>query len=82
MSFLVSRILGDEVEIFASDDEGSVHFRGHDGTGKDTAADGDLAGEGAFLVYNTPVRIRYRAKNLPQCALYRCMSLRWHFSAS
>lgn len=47
---LVSGVLGDEVEVFAADDEGSVHLGGDDGAGKDTAADGDLAGEGALLV--------------------------------
>lgn len=50
MSFLVSRVLGDEVKVFASNDEGSVHLRGDNGTGQDAAADRDHAGEGTFLV--------------------------------
>ena len=48
---LVSRIFGDEMEVFTTDDKRAVHFRGHDGPSEDAAADGDLAGEGAFLVY-------------------------------
>ena len=30
MSLLVSGVLGDEVEVFAADDKGSVHFGGDD----------------------------------------------------
>ena len=52
MSLLVSRVFGDEVEVFAADDEGTVHFRGDDGAGQDTTADRDEAGEGALLVYS------------------------------
>jgi hypothetical protein len=51
VSLLVSRVLGDEVKVFAADDQGSVHFRGDDGAGEDTASDGDQAGEGTFLVW-------------------------------
>ena len=50
MPFLVSRIFGDEMQVFPTDDERAVHFGRHDGAGEDAAADGDLAGEGAFLV--------------------------------
>ena len=39
MSLLVSSILGNEMEIFATDDDGSVHLGGDDGSGKDTATD-------------------------------------------
>ena len=38
------------MEIFAADDESSVHFGGDNSPGKDTAADGDFACERAFLV--------------------------------
>lgn len=51
MSLLVTRVLGDEVEVLSSDNEGSVHLGGNDGAGQDTATDGDGAGEGALLVY-------------------------------
>lgn len=52
MSLLVTRVLGDEVEVLSSDDDGSVHLGGNDGAGQDTATDGDETGEGALLVYN------------------------------
>jgi hypothetical protein len=47
---LVSGVLGDEVEILATDDESTVHLGGDDGSGQDTATDRDIAGEGALLV--------------------------------
>ena len=47
---LVTVVLGDVVEVFAADDQGTVHLGGDDGTGQDTAADGDETGEGALLV--------------------------------
>lgn len=50
VSFLVSGILGNEMEVFTPDYESSVHFRRYNGTGQDTPADGDLTGEGTFLV--------------------------------
>lgn len=51
VSFLVSRILGNEMEVFTPDDECSVHFRRHNGASQDTPADGDLTSEWTFLVY-------------------------------
>ena len=50
VSLLVSGVLGDEVEVFSSDDDGTVHFRRDDSSGQDAAADRDHAGEGALLV--------------------------------
>lgn len=50
MPLLVTVVLGDEVEVWATDDEGSVHLGGDDGSGEDTSTDGDLTGERAFLV--------------------------------
>lgn len=50
VALLVTVVLGDEVKVLATDDDGAVHLGGNDGTGQDTAADGDLAGEGALLV--------------------------------
>ena len=47
----VSGVLGDEVEVFAADDDGTMHFCGDDGAGEDAATDGNHTGEGAFLVY-------------------------------
>jgi len=50
VALLVTVVLGDEVEVLAADDDGSVHLGGNDGAGQDTATDGDLASEGALLV--------------------------------
>ena len=50
VALLVTVVLGDEVEVLATDDEGTVHLGRDNGTGQDTATDGDLAGEGALLV--------------------------------
>ena len=47
---LVTGVLGDEVKVLAADDESAVHLGGDDGSGQDTAADRDLADEGALLV--------------------------------
>ena len=51
MSLLVSCIFRDEVQIFSSDDQGSVHFCGDDFAGEDSTAYRDHAGERTFLVY-------------------------------
>jgi len=50
VSLLVSGVLGDEVEIFSAHNDGSVHLGRDDGTGQDTASNGNQAGEWAFLV--------------------------------
>lgn len=50
MSLLVTGVLGNEVEVLATDDDGTVHLGGHNGAGQDTATDGDETGEGALLV--------------------------------
>lgn len=50
VALLVSVVLGDEVQVFAADDKSTVHLGGHNGSGQDTATDGDLANEGALLV--------------------------------
>jgi hypothetical protein len=41
VSLLITGVLGDEVKIFAADDESSVHLGGNNGAGKDAATDGD-----------------------------------------
>lgn len=51
VSLLVSGVLRDELEVLASDDNGSVHLGGNDGAGQDTATNRDETGEGALLVY-------------------------------
>ena len=50
VALLVTRVLWDEVEVFATDDDGAVHLGGDDGAGEDTATDGDESSEGALLV--------------------------------
>lgn len=50
VALLVTCVLGDEVKVLAADDEGTVHLGGNDGTGQDTATDGDETSEGALLV--------------------------------
>jgi hypothetical protein len=39
VSLLVSGVLGDEVEVFSSDDDGSVHFGRNNSAGQDAASD-------------------------------------------
>ena len=50
VALLVTGVLGDEVEVLAADDEGTVHLGRDDGTGEDTATNGDETSEGALLV--------------------------------
>ena len=50
MSFFVSVVLGNVVEVISSDDDGSLHLGGDADTLEDSASDGDVAGEGAFLI--------------------------------
>ena len=56
MSLLISGVFWNEVEVFAANDEGSVHFGGNDGACEDTATDRDFTGERAFLVCKQRVR--------------------------
>jgi hypothetical protein len=57
MSLLVTSVLGDEVEVFSTDDEGSMHFGGDDSAGEDATTDRYHAGEGTFLVCVVGLRI-------------------------
>lgn len=50
VSLLVSVVFGDKVEVVSSDDDGSVHFGGHDSTGQDLASDGNVSDPWALLV--------------------------------
>ena len=50
VSLLVSGVLGDEVKVFAADDQGSVHLGRDHSAGEDTASDRDHTSEWAFLV--------------------------------
>lgn len=51
MALLVTGILGNEVKVLSSDDDGSVHLGGNNGAGQDAAADRDESSERALLVY-------------------------------
>lgn len=51
MPLLVTVVLGDVVEVFTADDDGTVHLGRDDTAGQDTATDGDKTGEGALLVW-------------------------------
>ncbi len=51
MPLLIPGIFLDKMKIFAANDESAVHFGRDDSSGEDTAADGDFAGEWAFLVW-------------------------------
>lgn len=55
VSLLVTVVLGDVVEVFTADDDGTVHLGGDDTAGQDTATDGNQTGEGALLVCSISV---------------------------
>ena len=66
VALLVTGVLGNEVKVFTADDDRPVHLGRHDGAGEDTAADRDLAGEGALLVCKGKiVKNVHRAVQLP-----------------
>lgn len=50
VSLLITRVLGDKMQVLSSDDDGAVHLGGNDGTGQDTATDRDETSERALLV--------------------------------
>jgi hypothetical protein len=64
VSLLISGVLGNEVEVFSSDDQGSVHLGGNDFASEDTASDGNHAGERAFLVCRKMRIVRFRSIQL------------------
>lgn len=47
---LVTRVLGHEVEVLPSDDDGAGHLGRHNLAGEDATTDRDLSGERALLV--------------------------------
>jgi hypothetical protein len=64
VSLLVSRVLGNKVEVFPSNDERSVHFGRDDGAGQNTAADGDKTGKWTLLICTHYMSARYIASKL------------------
>jgi hypothetical protein len=77
VSLLVTSIFGNEMEVFAADDQRAVHLRRNDGASEDTATDRNQAGERALLVckeesislsrvFEREIR-RSRVWQLPRC---------------
>lgn len=64
MSLLVSGVFWDEMEVFSADDESSVHLSGNDGTGKDTATDGNETCEWALLVCEV-MKVSFCVRDIP-----------------
>lgn len=56
VSLFVPGVFGHEVEVFAANDEGSVHFGRDNSAREDTPTDGDFTGEGTFLICSPCVR--------------------------
>jgi hypothetical protein len=50
VTLLKSVVLLDEMEVITSDDNGSLHLVGNNNTLEDFASDGDITGEGAFVI--------------------------------
>jgi hypothetical protein len=50
MALLITLVLLNVMEVISADNDGSVHLGALDTATKDTAADGDVTGEGAFLI--------------------------------
>jgi len=53
--FFESIVLFDVMEVVTSDDDGAVHFCGLHNALEDTSTDGDISGEGAFVVNVFPL---------------------------
>jgi hypothetical protein len=62
MSLLVSGIFGNEVKVFSSNNDGSVHFGGDNLAGKDSTSNRDHTGEWAFLVYSSSKSVKARPR--------------------
>lgn len=62
MSLLITIILGDVVEVFAADDDSTVHFSGNDGASQDTATDGNETSKGAFLVFGLKKKVSIQSR--------------------
>lgn len=50
VALLITRVLGDEVQVLTTDDNGALHLGGDNNTSQDTTTDGDITSEGALLV--------------------------------
>jgi hypothetical protein len=54
VSLFVAAVLGDEMQIFPTDDKGPMHLSRHNGASEDTTTDRDEARKRALLVYIAP----------------------------
>lgn len=86
VSLLVSGVLGDEVEVFSSDNDRSVHLGRDDFAGQDSPSDGDHTGERALLVCVPHISIlsilhsllpEIQSKLQPSRSTYRCKNPQW-----
>ena len=50
MSFFISIVFGDIVQIISSDDNCALHFSWNNDALQDLSTNGDVAGEGTFLI--------------------------------
>lgn len=53
MSLLITRVFGDEMKIFATDDKGAVHLCRDNGAGEDPTTNRHKTCKWAFLVYQS-----------------------------
>lgn len=51
VSLFITIVLRNIVQVFAANDDGTVHLGGNNATSEDPAANRDQASEGALLVY-------------------------------
>jgi len=50
VTLFITAVLGNVVKVITADDDGALHLGGDNKTLEDTAANGDVTGEGAFFV--------------------------------
>lgn len=67
VSLLISGVFGNEMEVFAADDESSMHFGRDNGAGKYSTTDRDLTSKWTFLIYNGFQSVVHNMDN--QCML-------------
>ena len=51
VTFFVTSVLGDVVEVITTDDNGAFHLAGDHKTFKDTSSNGHVSGKGAFFIH-------------------------------
>ena len=53
VSFFVTTVLGNVVQVIPSNDDSSLHLGGHDLSDQNSTTDGNITSEGAFLIDET-----------------------------